>query len=216
MAEQKAAAKADGVEHARQHLAAPPRRMKSSGRGNCPGLDCAVAGARIDEHAGAGRRRELLGKVAPQADAAEPLVQHARWSAPRRAAARSCGIRAAAARDRESRHRRASRRRSSAGRAVAPSHGVTMPQQAWQSSVRRFRPRYRARLRRGHNRRAALPGSRPDRPCAPRFCAIGRKSPCAITRLMCSSGRALIQTVWARAQQQRVGLRHWRRCRPRW
>ena len=36
----------------------------------------AVAGARIDEHAGAGRRGKLLRECAPQADAAEPLVQH--------------------------------------------------------------------------------------------------------------------------------------------
>ncbi len=28
--------------------------------------------------------------------------------------------------------------------------------------------------------------------------AIGRKSPCFITRLMCSSGSALTQTVWVR------------------
>ena len=53
----------------------------------------AVAGARIDKHAGAGRLLQFLRKVAPQADAAEALVQHHQRRRRAPAADRSCGIR---------------------------------------------------------------------------------------------------------------------------
>ena len=58
VAEQEAAAKADGVEHARQHLAG--FLVHEFGRARHRARRrAAVTGARIDEHAGAGRRGEL-------------------------------------------------------------------------------------------------------------------------------------------------------------
>ena len=61
VAEQKAALKTDRVEHARQHIAGflvhEARRARQLARARL-----AVAGARIDEHAGAGRRRDLVRK----------------------------------------------------------------------------------------------------------------------------------------------------------
>ena len=75
VAEQKTALKADCREHARQHFAG--LLMHEGGRARqFAGTRLAVAGARIDKHAGAGRRRDLIGKRSPQADAAEALVQH--------------------------------------------------------------------------------------------------------------------------------------------
>ena len=53
------------------------------------------------------------------------------------------------------------------------------------------------RLRRAHNGRAALPRSPPSRPW-PRKLSPWAKWPCAMTRLICSSGRALIHTVCVR------------------
>ena len=74
MPDQQAAPEADRLEQARQclprlvmHVAQGPRQRDRA--------RLAVAGARIDEHAGAGRRRELVGKIAPHSDAAETLVQ---------------------------------------------------------------------------------------------------------------------------------------------
>ena len=75
VAEQNAALETDGRKHARQHLA---RLLVHEGYGarQLPGARFAVAGPRIDEHAGAGRRGELFGEIAPQADAAEAFMQH--------------------------------------------------------------------------------------------------------------------------------------------
>ena len=65
MAEQNTATKADGGEQFRQHLErldmhVVERARQRHARGR------AIAGARIDEHAGAGGRLQLVGKIAPQ------------------------------------------------------------------------------------------------------------------------------------------------------
>src|SRR5215204_632599 len=75
MAEQKSALEAEGTQHTRQHIA---RFVMHEGE-RPRQLDrrrLSVARARIDEDAGAGRRGELVGKIAPQCDAAETFVQH--------------------------------------------------------------------------------------------------------------------------------------------
>ena len=75
MPEQQPAAKADCVEQFWQHVerldvhVVERARQFHRRRG-------AVAGARIDEHAGAGRGLQFFGKVAPQAGGAEAFVQH--------------------------------------------------------------------------------------------------------------------------------------------
>ena len=75
MAEQEAALKTDRVEHARQHRAGFLVHERDRARQR-PGFRLAVAGARIDEDAGAGRRGDRVRKTSPQADGAEALVQH--------------------------------------------------------------------------------------------------------------------------------------------
>ena len=75
VAEQKSAAEADRVKHARQHLARflihERGRAWQRGAGRV-----AVTGAGIGKDAGAGGRCDLVRELAPQADAAEPLMQH--------------------------------------------------------------------------------------------------------------------------------------------
>ena len=74
VAEQDAAAKADGVEHARQHLARLLVHEGDAAR-HRRGARAPVAGAGVDEHAEAGRLRDPVGKIAPQPDRAEPFVK---------------------------------------------------------------------------------------------------------------------------------------------
>src|SRR5262249_45820659 len=68
------AAEAYRGEHARKHVACLVMHERDRTR-QFPRRRAAVAGARIDEDPGAGRCRELLGKIAPARNAAEPLVQ---------------------------------------------------------------------------------------------------------------------------------------------
>ena len=75
VAEQEAALKADCVEHARQHRAGFLVHERDRAR-HRSGFRRAVAGARIDEHAGAGGLSDGVGKTSPQADGAKAFVQH--------------------------------------------------------------------------------------------------------------------------------------------
>jgi hypothetical protein len=74
VADEQAAAEADCVEHARQHVAGFLVHEGDRAR-QLRRRRVAVAGARIGEHADAGRRRELVGEAPPHRDRAEPLVQ---------------------------------------------------------------------------------------------------------------------------------------------
>ena len=75
VAEQKAALKADRVEHARQHRAGFLVHERDRAR-HRTWARRAVTGARIDEDAGAGRLSDGVRKTSPQADGAETFVQH--------------------------------------------------------------------------------------------------------------------------------------------
>ncbi len=75
MPEQEAAAKADPVEQFRQHLERFDMHVVERPRQFCRRRG-AVARARIDEHAGAGRGLQPVRKIAPQPGRAETLVQH--------------------------------------------------------------------------------------------------------------------------------------------
>ena len=75
MSEQQASTKADGIEQFRQHVERLDVHVVERARQFCRRRG-AVAGARIGEHAGAGRGLQLVGKVAPQPGGAEAFVQH--------------------------------------------------------------------------------------------------------------------------------------------
>ena len=74
VADQQSALEADGVEQSRQRFARlvvhVGERARQRDRARFP-----VTGARIDENAAAGRGLQLVGKIAPQTDAAEAFVQ---------------------------------------------------------------------------------------------------------------------------------------------
>ena len=89
VAEQQAALEADGGEHARQHfdrLFLHERGRAGHGAGRRP----AIAGARINEHAGASRRRQSDRETIPTPLRCRGLRAASPRSAPHRAAARSC------------------------------------------------------------------------------------------------------------------------------
>jgi hypothetical protein len=75
VAEQDAALEADRVEQLRQHVGRLALHVVELAR-QLDGRRASVAGARIDEHAGAGFLREPRGEIAPCGHRAEPLVQH--------------------------------------------------------------------------------------------------------------------------------------------
>ena len=75
MPEQQAAAKADLVEQLRQHVERLDMHVVERPR-QFHRRRCAIAGARIGEHASAGRGLKLFRKVAPQPGRAEALMQH--------------------------------------------------------------------------------------------------------------------------------------------
>ena len=75
MAEQKAAAKADLVEQFRQHVERLDMHVVERAR-QFRRRRMAVTGARIGEHAGAGRGLKFFGKVAPQSGRSEAFMQH--------------------------------------------------------------------------------------------------------------------------------------------
>ena len=75
MTNQQAAAEADRVQQLRQdverfavHVVERARQLDWRGR--------AIAGARIEKYAGAGRGLQFFGKVAPQRGGAEAFMQH--------------------------------------------------------------------------------------------------------------------------------------------
>ena len=73
VADEKAAAKADRVEHASKHVARLVVHERDRAR-QFRRRRAAVAGARIGKYSGAGSYGELLRKAAPAGDAAEPFV----------------------------------------------------------------------------------------------------------------------------------------------
>jgi len=75
MAEQNAALKANRREYPRQNRERFLLHEVDASRQLCRAR-LAITGARIDEDAGAGRRRKLIWKRAPQAGGAEPFMQH--------------------------------------------------------------------------------------------------------------------------------------------
>ena len=74
VADQQPALEADGIEQGRQRFARLVVHVSERARQR-DRARLAVAGARIDENATPRRVAKPVGKIAPQADAAEPLVQ---------------------------------------------------------------------------------------------------------------------------------------------